>query len=404
MNNITKSKGAYSVSVSQGRVAHEHDDRDYLPKNADRELLNRNIYVKRTDDYQSSFNYLFGDVIMEYNSKQKREDRKKSFDYYSDIENGKGPEKAIYEYVFQIGNSNDLGVTDSKFSIERWKKLKREGKFVSASKYVMQHLNQDPRRDELRKLLENEMRGLEDKYPKFKFWTIVGHDDEPGGTFHFHVAFTPVADGYKNGMAMRDSLSKALNQMGFVTDDEGLAIQKWQNEVKNSIENAMIDAGYERQNMNNVEAHLSVSQFKLKAKNEQLMAENDSLTEENERLSEKNRLLYHDNKYYEKCRENFERDEEEIKIRKKKLDDAEIELIYRDNMMHRERDELLEKMMNVERREESLLRLQAEIKKKEEELKAREAKISHWEKVEKVNDIPVKTPLMGRRLPKGYGE
>ena len=77
------SKGKYSISVSQGRVAHDHDNRDYTPHNADRGLRNRNVIIKQTEDYKSAFNELFRDSIEAYNAKQKREDRKKSYDYYS---------------------------------------------------------------------------------------------------------------------------------------------------------------------------------------------------------------------------------------------------------------------------------------------------------------------------------
>ena len=70
------SNGKYSISVAQGRVAHEHDDRDYTPKNADWSLRNRNVVIKKSEDYQSVFNDLFRDSLAEYNAKQKREDRK----------------------------------------------------------------------------------------------------------------------------------------------------------------------------------------------------------------------------------------------------------------------------------------------------------------------------------------
>lgn len=73
------SKGKYSISVSQGRVAHDHDNRDYTPHNADRGLRNRNVIIKQTEDYKSAFNELFRDSIEAYNAKQKREDRKKSY-------------------------------------------------------------------------------------------------------------------------------------------------------------------------------------------------------------------------------------------------------------------------------------------------------------------------------------
>lgn len=267
------SKGSYSISMAQGRVAREHDLRKYQPTNADYDLRSRNIVIKQTSNYKEAFNELFLKPIEDYNEKQTRDDRKKSYDYYSEIQNGKGKEKAIYEYVLQIGNSDDLGVTDSSFNNDEWKALKALGKFQSASDYANNHLNEDEAKEELKEILIEQMKKLEERYPNFHFWTIVIHDDEVGGTCHAHIAFTPIAYGYKTGMAMRDSLTKALSQMGFESDKEGLSIQKWQNEVKDSIEKAMNEAGYERQHMGNAETHLSVSQFKLKCENERLVAD-----------------------------------------------------------------------------------------------------------------------------------
>jgi len=39
------------------------------------------------------------------------------------------------------------------------------------------------------------------------------HMDEK--TPHLHIDYIPIADGYKNGMAVRNSQSVALQQMGF---------------------------------------------------------------------------------------------------------------------------------------------------------------------------------------------
>ena len=347
------SKGSFSISAAQGRVAHEHDDRDYTPKNADYGLRDRNVCIKQTDDYQDAVNDLFRDSVIAYNDKQKRDDRKKSFDYYSEIENGKGPEKAIYEYVFQIGNRDDLGVTDNEFDYGEWENLKREGKFKTASKYVKSHLNTDPRREELKKILGDKMSQLEEKYPQFHFWTIQGHDDEPGGTMHYHVAFTPVATGYKNGMPVRNSLSKALLQMGYKTDANGYGIQKWQNDVKDMIEDAMVEAGYERQHMNNTEAHLSVSQFKLKTTNERLTEENAILEDQNEKLEQQNELL----KFQVK---NMDEKVKQMQKRESDLDEREKSITSRENNLQEQEVLLRSKAMDLQEKESKLAQIESE--------------------------------------------
>ena len=279
-------KGTYSVSFSQGNVAHEHNMRDYQPKNADRELSSRNVVILDTTNYQEAFNDFFRDSVIEYNARQVRLDRKKSLDYYSEILHSPSKEKPIYEYVLQIGCSIDNGITDSTFDVKEWQRLKEKGKFQSASNYAKEHLNKDPRRQELKDILINELQGLPEKYPNFKFLTIVVHDDEVGGTCHAHIAFTPFANEYKNGMETRTSLSKALEQMGFSSEGNEYPIQIWQNQVKDDIETAMMQKGYQRAHMGNNEKHLSVRQFKLKCENKRIADESDKMLAELSRRSQ----------------------------------------------------------------------------------------------------------------------
>lgn len=352
----------FSVSATQGKVAFEHDNRKYTPKNADMSLRSRNVTIKSTDDYKSAYNNLFRNSIEAYNNKQKRNDRKKSFDYYSDTLNSKGHEKPIYEYVFQIGNNDDLGVTDTEFDYNHWVDLKKNAKFKSASKYVEEHLNKDPNREKLKEILIDVMSRLENKYPKFHFFTIQAHDDEPGGTLHFHVAFTPVADNYKSGMSVRNSLSKALAQMGFKTDKEGYGIQKWQNEVKNSIEDAMVQAGYERQYMNNNERHLSVYQYKIKKANEKLTSENETLAKTNELLQGKYNNLMSDSK-------SLLSTVSMITKRKNELDE-------REELLNEREDELNEREDNYNKLDIELDKRQSELNDYFDALKAKEAELN----------------------------
>lgn len=357
-------KGRFSISATQGSVAPEHDNRDYTPRNADKSLRSRNITIKSTEDYKSAYNDLFRDSIIAYNAKQKRNDRKKSFDYYSDTLNGKDKTKPIYEYVIQIGNRDDLGVTDKDFDYDKWVDLKKNFKFKTASKYVNEHLNKDPRREELKRILTDVMSGLEEKYPKFHFFTIQGHDDEPGGTLHFHAVFTPVSDGYKSGLTVRNSLSKALSQMGFKTDKEGYAIQKWQNDLKNSIENAMVQAGYERQYMNNTEKHLSVFQFKLKTENEKLSSENSALESDNKLLQEKYESLLSESQSLLSVVNMVSKRKSEIEQREEKLNERERSLDKLESKLKNFADELNEKEENLNKLNHSLNALKEELQEK----------------------------------------
>lgn len=261
---------AYSVSVAyDDKTAEHHDRRDYTPPNAERGLRNRNVTILNHADHVQAFNDFFAPAIDRYNAKQKRADRKKSYDYYHDLIDGKegygrgkNREHPIYEYVIQIGNRDNNGITDREFDNEYWRELKQNGKYDEAEAYVMEHLNKSDEREELKKLLINFAKELEERYTNFKFLAIEYHDDEPNGTGHLHIAYIPYTNETKKGLDTRVSLSGALRQMGFKNDGDELAIHQWQNEIKDRITEEMEKAGYERQFMSNEEKRLSISQFK----------------------------------------------------------------------------------------------------------------------------------------------
>lgn len=241
----------YSISASQGRVAQYHDERAHVPENVDEKLSRDNkTIVKQDCSYHDAVNRFFKPSVDAYNARQTRNDRKID-DYYESLEDSNRKEKPVYEYVFQIGNHETNGVTSGT---------------VDEAKS--------------REALDAAMEQLQGKYPNFHFLFIGSHGDEPNGTYHYHVAFTPVGTGYKNGMIERCSLTKALNVMGFKTSNEdGLAIQQWQNDVKDMIEDEMKQRGLEREYMDNTDKHLSVSAFKRKKTMERMNDKSQELLE-----------------------------------------------------------------------------------------------------------------------------
>ena len=253
--------GAYSISVAQGDTAGRHDRRDYIPENVDGRLVRNDVVIlDEGHDPQKWFNDLFADAIEEYNARQTRNDRKKSADYYSEIMNSKrNPKpKPFYEYVVQIGNRDTNGVTTKDFDAEEWKKDK-DGYDLDKVK------NNSPERLELKEILTQVMQELPERYPSLKFCCIIGHDDEPNGTFHYHIRFTPKGKGGKQGLSEQCSLTRAMNEMGFKSNDGEYAIHQWQNDLKDYIEECMNQKGYERQFMSNEEKRLSLPLYKREA-------------------------------------------------------------------------------------------------------------------------------------------
>ena len=54
---------------------------------------------------------------------------------------------------------------------------------------------------------------FQERNPNLYLFNCVMHLDE--ATPHLHIDYIPVANGYKTGMKTRNSLTKALQQMGF---------------------------------------------------------------------------------------------------------------------------------------------------------------------------------------------
>ena len=62
-------------------------------------------------------------------------------------------------------------------------------------------------------ILEQYAKTFQERNPNLYLFNCVMHLDE--ATPHLHIDYIPVAHGYKTGMETRNSLTKALQQMGF---------------------------------------------------------------------------------------------------------------------------------------------------------------------------------------------
>ena len=92
-----------SFRVDSGVI--EHNNRKIVAKNVDKERIGNNI-TYRQQDIREKYNEIFSKALDEYNSRQKRSDRKIA-DYYEHIRNSK-QEKPFYEIVVQFGDMGSL--------------------------------------------------------------------------------------------------------------------------------------------------------------------------------------------------------------------------------------------------------------------------------------------------------
>lgn len=120
---------------------------------------------------------VFQKSVDEYNSKQRRKDRKIK-NFYSKMRKDKSYD-AQKEFIVQVGKKG-------------------------------QQLSDDPKKnDELQKaVLEAYLKKFEDNYPQLHVYSAVVHVDEASP--HLHLAVVPEATGYKRGVAKKPSFSKAM--------------------------------------------------------------------------------------------------------------------------------------------------------------------------------------------------
>lgn len=177
--------------MPQGKGSQLHNRRDYekigkeFPDNIDQNLTEQNITIV-DKDIREAYQEFFGEALQEYNQKQKRADRKIE-DYYEHISKSKNGEKLFYEDVLQWGKKEDF--------------------------------QDNPELKEITKeCLKEYAETFEKRNPNLKLIGAYIHMDEVSP--HLHLDYVPVAHGYSRGLKTRNSLDKAMKEMGFQPEKE----------------------------------------------------------------------------------------------------------------------------------------------------------------------------------------
>lgn len=178
------------VSMPQGKGSQMHNRREYekygkpTPDNIDVSKSHENITLVDRD-INEAYREIFGEALDKYNAKQKRADRKIE-DYCDHIKKSKNGEKLFYEDVVQWGSKDDF---------------------------------QNPQtRERAKEALVKYVEGFEERNPNLKLIGAYIHMDEASP--HLHLDYVPVAHGYSRGLSTRNSLDKAMKEMGFAPENE----------------------------------------------------------------------------------------------------------------------------------------------------------------------------------------
>lgn len=178
------------VSMPQGKGSQLHNRREYekigkpIPGNIDVSKSSENIILV-DKDVKQAYQEIFGEALEKYNGKQKRADRKIE-DYCEHIKKSKNGEKLFYEDVVQWGSKEDFQKPET---MER------------AKEALMKYVD-----------------GFEKRNPNLKLIGAYIHMDEASP--HLHIDYVPVAHGYSRGLSTRNSLDKAMKEMGFIPEKE----------------------------------------------------------------------------------------------------------------------------------------------------------------------------------------
>jgi len=186
-----------TISFPKGKGSLTHNNRDFIAQNVCEERTHWNrTYIR--ESLEDAYEKCFGEALREYNAGQKRNDRKIQ-NYRKKIENSDNRENVFYENIVQLGTKDNTPVVDEN------------GNLTEAAQEAI-------------RLLDEYARTFQERNPNLYLFNCVLHLDE--ATPHLHIDYIPVATGYKQGMKIRNSITKALQQMGF---EKGKG--RYQNEV-----------------------------------------------------------------------------------------------------------------------------------------------------------------------------
>lgn len=229
-----------SISISLGGGSINHNDRKFITKNVDKSRTQNNITLENKS-LEEMYHEVFDGIVERYNSRQKRSDRKID-DYLKHVQKSKNGEMPFKEIVVQLGDRFDthVGSADADVAKEVLKQYAEEFQERNTNLAV--------------------------------FHSVIHMDEE---TPHLHLDFIPVGCGYKNGMEVRCSFSKAMENMGFKSTGKGnIGGTLWLENERNVLEDIARSHGIERSDKDIHRKHVHISEYKAQMeRNEKIIEE-----------------------------------------------------------------------------------------------------------------------------------
>ena len=188
-----------TISFRQGKGSLTHNNRTFIAENVHKERIKDNVTFI-SQPIQEAYQQLFSEATLRHNSQQKRNDRKFDdyyqhlfkHDYSNNVIQSSNGEKSFYEDIMQIGTMKDTGCGT-------------------------------PDAETAKACLIEYMENFQSRNPNFYVFNAVLHMDE--ATPHLHFDYIPVGHCEGKKLDTRNSISKALEEMGFGKGKQ--AIARW---------------------------------------------------------------------------------------------------------------------------------------------------------------------------------
>lgn len=245
-----------TISITIGKGSIGHNNRKFIAQNVDSGRTSENITLV-CKDIKEIYHKLFDKALSEYNAKQKRKDRIIK-DYYEHIFHSK-QEKPFYELIIQIGNKDytACGTNDGILAEQ---------------------------------ILERFSNDFSKRNSHIKVFNSVIHLDE--ATPHLHIDFVPFATEQKRGLSTRNSLSKALEQQGFIAKGQFETSSKlWIDNEKQQLSEIMKQYGIEWEQLETHNPHLSVLDYKKQERTKEILRLENKIECTDNLIQHRNELL-----------------------------------------------------------------------------------------------------------------
>ena len=288
---------------------------------------------------EKAYDNIFGGAIKAYNASQKRQDRK--IDNYLEKVNKNKQLNASYEVI--------LGIYENKNE-----KIDEKTKEKILKKYVDT---------------------FDERNPNFVKIGAFLHDDE-NGKLHVHLDYVPVAH-YDKGLALRNSQTKALKEMGIETDKSiphDTLMNAWQRREREYIRDLALEYDIDIEKTKGGKPHLEKNAYK-EAQQEQQIRENEAkISQQNEIIRQQEQTIIQNeqieteldklNTEYYEVRKKITQTEEEYVEKENKIAELEVKMAELSEQIA-EKEDMWAKMEEIEYQVAEYENVQRELAKKD---------------------------------------